>query len=117
MDKPVNVQAEAERIIAEIKALTGPNSPNKTHYAIQVSRDFMNNAKSSDTGKLLKALHFKNAALTSLNGQKGIFVTIPKGEVQKPSLLGRLDAAKKDAAAQNQPPGADKSKKVNRGDR
>ena len=117
IDKPVDVQAEAERIITEIKTLTGPNSPNKTHYAIQVSRDFMNNAKSSDTGKLLKALHFKNAALTSINGEKGIFVTIPKGEVQKPSLLGRLDAAKKDAAAQNQPPGADKSKKVNRGDR
>ncbi len=109
--QPVDVKAEAERVIAVIKGLAGPNSPNKTHYAVKVSHEFMQNARNNDTSKLLRALPFKNASLGGLNGEKGVFVTVPKASVEKSSLLGKLKNPPGKGAAQNRKPGKGKDKK------
>ncbi len=111
VSQPADAKTEAERITAAISGLSEPNSPNKTHYAVKVSHEFMRNASNNDTGKLLRALPFKNAMLGGLKGEKGIFVTVPKERLRKRSILGKLDAAK-DKAAQDQRPEGNKTKKT-----
>ncbi len=108
----VSAKTEAERITAVISGLSEPNSPNKTHYAVKVSHEFMRNASNNDTGKLLRALPFKNAMLGGLKGEKGIFVTVPKERLRKRSILGKLDAAKDKAASQDQRPDKNQTKKA-----
>lgn len=109
LGQTADVQAEAEHIVAAFKELTEPNSPNKTHFAVPLSHEFLYLASSKDHDRLLDALPYKSKALTGLNGEKGIFVTVPKDELQKPSIMGQLAAAKKEAAAR--PKAAEQSKK------
>lgn len=109
LNQTADVQAEAERIVAAFKELTEPNSPNKTHFAVPLSSEFLFLASSNDQDRLLDALPYKSKALTGLDGAKGIFATVPKDELQKPSIMGQLAAAKKEAAAR--PKGAEQSKK------
>ena len=110
------VNTEAERVVAAFKELTEPNSPNKTHFAVPLSRDFMYLASSRDQDRLFDALPYKSKAITGLKGEKGLFVTVAKDELlkqsekaQKPSVLGQLAEAAKEAAAR--PKAAEQSKK------
>lgn len=103
------VNGEADRIVKSLSEMTEPNSPNKTHFAVPLSQEFMYLASSKDQDRLLDALPYKSKALTGLKGEKGIFATVSKDELQKkPSIRGQLAAAAKEAAAQ--PKNTDKSK-------
>jgi len=101
------LEKEAERIVAALNELSEPNSPNKTHFAVPLSREFMFLASSNDQSRLIDTLPYKSTALTGLKGEKGIFATVAKDEIlkqrdaQKPSIRAQLAEATKEAAAQN----------------
>lgn len=109
------VQAEAQRIVEAIGDISEPNSPNKTHFMVPLSHEFLFLASTKDHDRLFDALKYKTMNLTNITGEKGIFVTVTKDEilkqrdVQKPSIMGQLEAAKKEAAAR--PKAAEQSKK------
>ena len=116
LGQTADVQKEVERVVAAFKELTEPNSPNKTHFAVPLSREFMYLASSRDQDRLFDALPYKTTAITGLKGEKGLFVTVAKDELlkqsekaQKPSVLGQLAEAAKEAAAR--PKAAEQSKK------
>ena len=101
------VNNEAERVVSGLSELSEPNSPNKTHFAVPLSHEFMYLASSHDQERLIDALPFKNKFITGLKGEKGLFVTVGKDEIlkqraaQKPSIIGQLAEATKEAAARN----------------
>lgn len=92
------VPHEAKRIAAELDKIDTPNSPSKTHFMVKVEADFLHDAASADTGKLLRAIQYKSAYLSNTHGEHGIFLFIKQDEVmrkRKPSITGQI---KKDAA-------------------
>ena len=108
------IQAETKRIAAELSELTDPNSPDKSHFVVEISQPFLFHASAKDQQLLLNALSFKTAHMSDLYGERGVFVFVAKDELQKkPSILGKLADAQKEAAAQNQP-GKDKGIKKER---
>lgn len=53
------IEAEARRIVAEMKRQYSPNSPNKTHYMTELAPAFMMLASSKDTDRLFSLLPYK----------------------------------------------------------
>ena len=53
------IEAEARRIVAEMKRQYSPNSPNKTHYMTELAPAFMMLAASKDTDRLFSLLPYK----------------------------------------------------------
>ena len=80
------IQAEAERITDEFLKLSEPNSPNRTHFMIKLSPEFMLNASSKDMERLSSAIPIKLLSFSNLNGEKGIFAFVPKGKSSKVQL-------------------------------
>lgn len=72
------VLAEAQRIVSVMKALKEPNSPNKTHFMVEISQDFLINV--GNTSLLFRRLPYKKLSFSTLNGQKGIFAFVSKDE-------------------------------------
>ncbi len=70
--------AEAQRVVAEMKALKEPNSPNKTHFMVEISQDFLINV--GNTSRLFQRLPYKTLYFSTLNDQKGIFAFVRKDE-------------------------------------
>ena len=76
----LDVANEAARICEKMKSLREPNSPNGTHFSVQLSTDFMTRASSKDTAALQKWLPYQSLALTGVNGEKGVFAMVDKAE-------------------------------------
>ena len=94
---------EAKRIAAALGKIEEPNSPSKTHFIAEVNADFLMSASSRDMEKLLRAIPYKGASMSTLKGQRGVFVFVGNENMQKargtyvkkPSITGQL---KEDAA-------------------
>jgi hypothetical protein len=105
----VDIKTEAERIIAELAGLTDPNSPNKTHFMVKISHEFLYLASTKDQERLFNALPYKTRTIGNMKGEKGLFVTVTNDEIlkqrgkAKSSILGQLADAQKEAAAQARP--------------
>ena len=54
------IEAEAQRIVAEMKRQDSPNSPNKTHFMVELSPYFMQLASTKDTDLCLLCCHTKH---------------------------------------------------------
>ena len=74
------IREEAQRLLDRLKAPTEPNSPNKTHYMAQISKDFLARAGSKDLEVLQKFFPFKSLALTTMKDRKGVFAVISGDE-------------------------------------
>ena len=100
------IKGETGRITAALDGLVEPNSPNKTHFMVPLSREFMQLASSNDQSRLFDALPYKSKIFSNIHGEKGVFVTVAKDEIfrqrdtQKPSVLGQLAEAAREAATQ-----------------
>ena len=99
------IEAEARHIIADIQRLAAPNSPEKTHYTVQVSPAFMMLASSKDMDRLAAMLPYKTLALTSLKDRHGFFAQISREENRdkdirrpRPSIRAQLKQDKGKAA-------------------
>ena len=99
------IEAEARRIVAEMKRQYSPNSPNKTHYMTELAPAFMMLASSKDTDRLFSLLPYKTLTFSKIEGRHGIYALIDKNENRdrdirkpRPSIRAQLAADKKKAA-------------------
>ena len=107
------VLAEAQRLSAAFQSLQAPNSPNGTHFAVEVSPWFERIASSREHERLFALLPYKTLYLSSVKDRHGVFAFISKDErrdlplrKQRPSVRAQLKegqskktAAPKKAAA------------------
>ena len=99
------IEAEARRIVADMKRQYSPNSPNKTHYMTELAPAFMMLASSRDADRLFSLLPYKTLTFSKIEGRHGIYALIDKGENRdrdirkpRPSIRAQLAADKKKAA-------------------
>lgn len=105
------IEHEARRIVADMKRLYDPNSPNKTHYMVELAPAFMMIASSKDTDRLFSMLTYKTLTFSTIKDRHGTYALIDKGEsrdkdIRKPHpsiraqlAEGKANAAPKKAAA------------------
>ena len=74
------IEAEAQRIAANMKRLAAPNSPDKNHFMVEVSPYFTKLASSRDTDQLLAMLPYKSLHLSSVKDRFGIYALVGKNE-------------------------------------
>ncbi len=99
------IEAEARRIVREMKRHDTPNSPNKTHFMVELSPAFMQLANTKDIDRLFSMLPYKTLAFSKIEGRHGTYALIDKGENRdkeikkpRPSVRAQLAADKKTAA-------------------
>lgn len=74
------IRREAERVLSKLQDLKEPNSPDKTHFMVELSPHFTAIASSKDTDCLLSMLPFKKLSLSNLKERHGIYAFLPKDE-------------------------------------
>ena len=96
-----DIQAEAARLLRRLQSEREPNSPNGTHFMVQISPDFLIRASTKDQNRLFAMLPFKSLTFSALNDRKGIFALIQKNENRdqplrqcKPSVRKKLENIK-----------------------
>ena len=99
------IEAEARRIVREMKRHDTPNSPNKTHFMVELSPAFMQLANTKDIDRLFSMLPYKTLSFSKIEGRHGTYALIDKGENRdkeikkpRPSVRAQLAADKKTAA-------------------
>lgn len=80
IDKEIIGRAEAQRIVAGLKDLSAPNSPNKTHFMVDLSPYFVQIASSKDTDRLFSMLPYKSLCFTGMKDRHGLYAVIGKDE-------------------------------------
>ena len=93
--KRADIKAEASRILEQFRAEQEPNSPNGTHFMVQVSPDFLARANTKDHDRLFAMMPFKSLALTTLNDRRGIYALITKAEDRSKPLILRKPSVRK----------------------
>lgn len=93
------IESEARRILSGLQTLKEPNSPNTTHFMVEVSLYFTQLASSKDTDRLLAMLPFKTLTLGNLKDRRGIYAMVAKDEnrdkdIRKPRQSIRAQLAK-----------------------
>lgn len=103
------IEAEAQRIVAEMKRQDSPNSPNKTHFMVELSPYFMQLASTKDTDRLFAMLPYKTLSFSKIEGRHGTFAFLDKSEDRsrnirkaRPSVRAQLTADKKTTAPKRQ---------------
>lgn len=96
---------EAQRIISQMKGLYAPNSPNKTHFAVEISPYFMQLASTKDTDRLFAMLPYTTLSFTKIENRHGTYAMIRADENRnkelrkpRPSIRAQLAADRKTAA-------------------
>lgn len=93
------IEREARRIVAGMKKLPEPNSPNKSHFMVELSPTFMRLASTKDTDRLFSLLPYKTLSFSAIRNQHGTYALIGKDEnrdreVRKPRPSVRAQLAK-----------------------
>ena len=99
------IETEARRIVWEMKRHDTPNSPNKTHFMVELSPAFMQLANTKDIDRLFSMLPYKTLSFSKIEGRHGTYALIDKGENRdkeikkpRPSVRAQLAADKKTVA-------------------
>ena len=99
------IDREARRIVADMKKLSAPNSPDKTHFMVELSPSFERLASTKDTERLFSMLPYKTLAFSQIKNSYGTYALIGKDEnrdreVRKPhpSVRAQLAQDKKRTA-------------------
>lgn len=74
------IMREAGRILEQMKSLDKPNSPNGTHFMVEVSPYFTQLASGKDTDRLLAMLPYKTLTFGNLKDRHGIYAMVAKDE-------------------------------------
>jgi len=104
------IQAEAKRIVSEFRGLTEPNSPNKTHYMVQLSRGFPLSYGSAEIDRLFDAIPYKSLSMSGLNGEKGIWLMVSKDENRDQTVRQKKASVKKQLKEARPPISGDRPK-------
>ena len=96
------IEREARRIVADIKKLSAPNSPDKSHFMVELSPSFMRLASTKDTERLFSMLPYKILAFSQIKNSYGTYALIGKDENRdrqikkpRPSVRAQLAQDKK----------------------
>lgn len=99
------IETEARRIVQEMKRKDTPNSPNRTHFMVELSPAFIQLASSKDTDRLFSMLPYKTLSFSKIEGRHGTYALIDKNENRdknirrvRPSIRAQLAADKGKAA-------------------
>lgn len=99
------IEREARRVAEKMKSLQEPNSPEKTHFMVELSPDFVRLATTKDADRLFSMLPYKTLAFSKIGDRHGTFALVDKTEDRskdirkpRPSLRAQLAADKAKAA-------------------
>ena len=99
------IEREARRIVADMKKLPVPNSPDKSHFMVELSPVFTRLASTKDTERLFSMLPYKTLSFSALKDQRGTYALIGKDENRdrevkkpRPSVRAQLAQDKKRTA-------------------
>lgn len=100
------VHEEAQRIAELFGTLQEPNSPNKTHFMVEISPAFMILSSSKEQARMQAMLPYKSLSLSSIKDRRGIYALIDKKENRslplrrlRPSVREQLKVEKQQKAA------------------
>ena len=80
------IETEARRIVDKLKDLSAPNSPNKTHFMVEISPHFDALASTKDNDRLFAMLPYKSLCFTSIKDRHGVYAMINKDERRDVSI-------------------------------
>ena len=112
------IETEAQRIVDKLKDLSAPNSPNKTHFMVELSPYFVQIASSKDTDRLFSMLPYKSLCFTGMKDRHGLYAVIVKDEnrdkeVRRPrASIRRQLSETKQAQAPKKAPARTKKKEL-----
>ncbi|NBH79754.1 hypothetical protein D3Z52_16580 [Clostridiaceae bacterium] len=99
------IDREARRIVADMKKLSAPNSPDKSHFMVELSPSFERLASTKDTERLFSMLPYKTLAFSQVGNSYGTYALIGKDENRdrevrkpRPSVRAQLAQEKKRTA-------------------
>ena len=95
-------KGRAQRIVAGLKDLSAPNSPNKTHFMVELSPYFVQIASSKDTDRLFSMLPYKSLCFTSIKDRHGVYAMINKDERRDVSIRKPRPSIRKQLADSKQ---------------
>ena len=104
------IETEARRIVDKLKDLSAPNSPNKTHFMVEISPHFDALASTKDNDRLFAMLPYKSLCFTGMKDRHGLYAVIGKDEnrdkeVRRPraSIRRQLSETKQAQASKKAP--------------
>ena len=74
------IETEARRIAGKMKELSSPNSPDKSHFMVELSPYFTQIATTKDTERLFSMLPYKTLSFSQIKDRHGTYVLIGKDE-------------------------------------
>ena len=74
------IETEAQRIVDKLNDLSAPNSPNKTHFMVEISPHFDALASTKDNDRLFAMLPYKSLCFTGMKDRHGLYAVIGKDE-------------------------------------
>ena len=80
------IETEARRIVDKLKDLSAPNSPNKTHFMVEISPHFDALASTKDNDRLFAMLPYKSLCFTSIKDRHRVYAMINKDERRDVSI-------------------------------
>ena len=99
------IETEAKRIVEKLKDLSVPNSPNKTHFMVEISPHFDALASTKDNDRLFSMLPYKSLCFTGIKDRHGVYAMIGKNERRdvsirrtRPSIRKQLTDSKQAAS-------------------
>lgn len=99
------IEREAQRIVADLKKLSAPNSPDKAHFMVELSPVFTRLASAKDTERLFSMLPYKTLSFSQVKDRHGTYALIGKDENRdreikkpRPSVRAQLAQDKKRTA-------------------
>ena len=66
------IEHEARRIVADMKKLSAPNSPDKSHFMVELSPSFERLASTKDTERLFSMLPYKTLAFSQIKNSSNV---------------------------------------------
>lgn len=99
------IETEARRIVGKMKELSDPNSPDKSHFMVELSPYFTQIATTKDTDRLFSMLPYKTLSFSQIKDRHGTYALIGKDENRdreirkpRPSVRAQLAQEKKRTA-------------------
>ena len=96
------IETEARRIVDKLKDLSAPNSPNKTHFMVEISPHFDALASTKDNDRLFAMLPYKSLCFTSIKDRHGVYAMISKDERRDVSIRKPRPSIRKQLADSKQ---------------
>ena len=99
------IETEAQRIVDKLEDLSAPNSPNKTHFMVEISPHFDALSSTKDNDRLFAMLPYKSLCFTGIKDRHGVYAMIGKDERRdvsirrpRPSIRKQLTDSKQAAS-------------------